>query len=131
MRGWWLASDGRLYHDVLVERVAALVEARANAAKRKRESRKSLAVVTGLSRVTDAGLPGDSGGSHDTSTSTRTRSNTKPTRAGGGAGNPVSALPIDQAEVTQRFLAEQANRGHTAPPAALLAMRRNKAAATS
>lgn len=122
MRGWWRAGDGRLYHDVLVERVAALVEARASAAKRKRESRRTLAGVTALSRVTNAGLQIDSGVSHDTRT--RTRSNTKPTRAGAGAGNPGDTVPSDQAEATQRFLADQANRGHTPPPAALLARRR-------
>lgn len=34
MRGWWLASDGRLYHDTLTKRVLEMVEYRRKTAKR-------------------------------------------------------------------------------------------------
>ena len=34
MRGWWLASDGRLYHDTLAKRVLEMVEYRRKTAKR-------------------------------------------------------------------------------------------------
>lgn len=34
MRGWWLADDGRLYHDTIVSRVAEMIEYRRKNAKR-------------------------------------------------------------------------------------------------
>lgn len=35
MRGWWLADDGRLYHDTVVEMVLSLIESRNMGAARK------------------------------------------------------------------------------------------------
>ena len=40
LRGWWKADDGRLYHDVLVQRVMEMMERR-----RKESDRKALARV--------------------------------------------------------------------------------------
>ncbi len=34
MRGWWLADDGRLYHDTIIERVQAMLAKRATDAQR-------------------------------------------------------------------------------------------------
>ncbi len=54
MRGWWLASDGRLYHDTLTARVMEMVEYRRKTAKRvadfkaaQREQRAANALPTG------------------------------------------------------------------------------------
>lgn len=68
MRRWWLADDGRYYHDVMVQRVTEMMERR-----RKESDRKALArakrdaglrqtpeAVPHLSRGTTAGTPWDS-----------------------------------------------------------------------
>jgi uncharacterized protein YdaU (DUF1376 family) len=64
MRGWWLADDGRLYHDTITARVFAMLDKRANDAQRAatRRARKadaavSHAGVTPESRVTHTGVP--------------------------------------------------------------------------
>jgi uncharacterized protein YdaU (DUF1376 family) len=64
MRGWWLAEDGRLYHDTITARVFAMLDKRANDAQRaatrrarKADDRVSPDGVTGVSRVTHAGVP--------------------------------------------------------------------------
>ena len=64
MRGWWLAADGRLYHDTIVERVLAMLEKRAKDAGRSanRRARQAAASgdpdgVTGSSRVTHEVAP--------------------------------------------------------------------------
>lgn len=36
MRGWWLADDGRMYHDTLVQRVREMIEHRGGEASRKK-----------------------------------------------------------------------------------------------
>jgi uncharacterized protein YdaU (DUF1376 family) len=41
MRGWWLADDGRFYHDVLVDRVLAMLAKREKDAKRIAAKRRS------------------------------------------------------------------------------------------
>jgi hypothetical protein len=64
MRGWWLATDGRLYHDTIVERVLAMLEKRAKDAERSANRRARQAGASGspdgitdASRVTHAGVP--------------------------------------------------------------------------
>ena len=59
MRGWWLASDGRLYHDTIIARVRAMLDKRASDAERaanrrarKADERLTPVGVTGESRVT-------------------------------------------------------------------------------
>lgn len=76
LRGWWLAEDGRLYHDTIVSRVLEMLEYRAANAKRvadskarKRESRGGNALPTG-----------DSPGNNDTGTGT----NSSEAKASGG-----------------------------------------------
>lgn len=66
LRGWWLAEDGRLYHDTIVERVLAMLEKRAKDAKRTADSRAKRAGaqagddgVTRDKRVTHAGPTGE------------------------------------------------------------------------
>lgn len=64
MRGWWLAEDGRLYHDTIVQRVQAMLDKRANDAQRaatrrarKADSGADHEGITGESRVTPPGVP--------------------------------------------------------------------------
>lgn len=63
MRGWWLADDGRLYHDTIVTRVLAMLDKRATDAERaarnrakRADNRASPPEVMPASRVTHAGL---------------------------------------------------------------------------
>jgi len=60
MRGWWLAEDGRLYHDTIVTRVFAMLEKRAKDAQRAANRRGRAADTAGVtpeSRVTHTGVP--------------------------------------------------------------------------
>lgn len=64
MRGWWQASDGRLYHETITERVLAMLEKRAKDAERSANRRARQAasgsppvLVTPPSRVTPTGVP--------------------------------------------------------------------------
>jgi hypothetical protein len=63
MRGWWIAEDGRLYHDIIVSRVLAMLvkrekDAGRTAARRARSAGAEATQpgVAGVSRVTPAGL---------------------------------------------------------------------------
>lgn len=47
MRNWWLASDGRLYHDVLVSRVLEMLGKREDGRKRQSKHRSKAAAVQG------------------------------------------------------------------------------------
>jgi hypothetical protein len=60
MRRWELASDGRLYHPVITERVLALLALRQAQADRKAASRAKNAKVTGESHGTDMDVTGES-----------------------------------------------------------------------
>lgn len=82
MRGWWLADDGRLYHDTITARVLEMLEYRAKTAKRvadyklkAREQRGGNALPTEKQR-----------GSNDTGTGTGTTKEK-------GAKAPSSAKP--------------------------------------
>lgn len=60
LRGWWLAEDGRLYHDTITERVLHMLSKRANDAQRaanRRERNASHAEVTRDADVTHAEVP--------------------------------------------------------------------------
>jgi hypothetical protein len=84
MRGWWLAEDGRQYHDTIAKRVLEMLAAKdkernRKAAYRQRMDAERLAAsraVTEMSHGTDEGQPGDSHGSDpgrdDTGTGTGT-----------------------------------------------------------
>ena len=85
MRGWWLATDGRLYHDTLVERVLEMTTAKDKERNRKAEYRARLAGQSqssderpNLSHGTTAGQTVDTHGSpsgrDDTGTGTGTSS---------------------------------------------------------
>lgn len=98
MRGWWLAEDGRLYHDTIASRVFAMLEKRSKDAQRAANRRGRLAEsggdpdgVTGASRVTPGGVPPEFDTQHQAPT-------TPSLRSGAGRGsrlpNPF-VLPDD------------------------------------
>lgn len=109
LRGWWLADDGRLYHDTLAERVLEMIERRDGERNRKAEyrERKKAELAEAeqkqrgnrpgpslgspdLSHGTGEGLPGDSGGSDATGTGTGTGLNKKEIAAAASiAGAPA------------------------------------------
>lgn len=105
LRGWWLAEDGRLYHDTLAERVLEMIERRDGERTRKAEyrERKKAELAEAernqrgnrprpspgnpdLSHGTGAELLGDSGGSDPTGTGTGTGLNKKDIAAASIAG---------------------------------------------
>lgn len=113
LRGWWLAADGRLYHDTIADRVTDMLGKKMAESQRKKDYRarkeaearlaeladRKVVVsdfVPQMSHGTDVGLSRDSTGGDDTRTRTRTRTgldSSKPTpRAGEGSdghGGPV------------------------------------------
>ena len=70
MRGWWLAEDGRLYHDTLVMRVREMLESRRKNAERVAKSKAK----TKQSHEGNALPTGEGDGSYDTGTGTGTTS---------------------------------------------------------
>ena len=112
LRKWWPADDGRLYHSVLVQRVAEMMKTRRSESDRKAAARARDAamladvvtpesgVVPVLSSGTDAGLHPESG----TGTGTRTRSKAyggPPCAASTGAqpGPPPSDGEYDESAI--------------------------------
>lgn len=83
MRGWWLADDGRLYHDTIVLRVQEMLEyRRKNAERVAKHSAK-----TKQSRATNALATGDNHGSNDTGTGTGTFHDETTTTSGSTSGS--------------------------------------------
>jgi hypothetical protein len=88
LRGWWLAEDGRLYHDTIVSRVEEMLARKNGERQRKAEWRakkeaeeklatanlehKNTEFVPPLSHGTDVGQTWDSHGTDDTGTGTGT-----------------------------------------------------------
>lgn len=66
MRGWWLAEDGRMYHDTLTERVMDMLAKKEKDRARKENWRKgqkgNSKEVTPQSRVSPVSVPRDSTG---------------------------------------------------------------------
>lgn len=81
MRGWWLAEDGRLYHDTIVLRVLEMLEYRRKNAKRV----ATHAAKTKQSRATNALATDGEQGSNDTGTGTGTGTFSPSLRSGEGA----------------------------------------------
>lgn len=92
MRGWWLAEDGRLYHDTLTQRVLEMLEYRRKNAQRvadfkarQRDSRGGNALPTDQQQV-----------SNDTGTGTGTNtSQDKPVKKPRQARSPEATCPDD------------------------------------
>jgi hypothetical protein len=83
MRGWWLADDGRMYHDTISQRVLEMLEYRRKESDRRDRNRKKpppdtaalRATTTGqteVSHVCPAGQPQDTTVTPDTGTGTGT-----------------------------------------------------------
>lgn len=135
MRGWWLADDGRLYHNTMVERVLEMIDRRdgerirkANQRAKKEAERAAADDVAGsgcpadsgnvpdMSHGTDAGLPEDSNGTDATGTGTGTGTSSKPKTPGTSGG--VGALharsenvPLSAAEVSASLRDWERGRG--------------------
>lgn len=81
LRGWWAADDGRLYHDVIGDRVRSMLEAKRKESDRKAAYRAKMdaeramptASVPPVSHGTTTGLPPPSTGCDGTGTRTGTR----------------------------------------------------------
>ncbi|MBY4751870.1 hypothetical protein [Burkholderia dolosa] len=122
MRGWWLAEDGRLYHNTIVARVLEMLAAREKERARKagqRERKKAGGTpgdVPELSHGTDDGHPLDSTRSHGTGTGTGTGTSSKPKTPGTSGG--VGALharsentPLSAAEISTSLRDWERGRG--------------------
>lgn len=81
LRGWWLAEDGRLYHDTIVSRVKDMLSRKSDERQRKAEYRarmeaerqaQSSAGVPQMSHGTTHGQQPDGHGKDDTGTGTGT-----------------------------------------------------------
>jgi hypothetical protein len=102
MRGWWLADDGRLYHDTITERVFAMLEKRAKDAARAANRRARHADTDGFtseSRVTPPEQPRESDPS--STPSTKHQAPTSSLRSEGRSrAAPSPARPEDVTEQT-------------------------------
>lgn len=105
MRGWWLATDGRLYHDTIVERVLAMLEKRAADAKRAadRRARQAAAAaeppdITDASRVTPTGRTAK----QTVSSTPSTKHQNSEAKASGAA---AAAPSVDKSTKTPKALA--------------------------
>jgi hypothetical protein len=101
MRGWWLADDGRLYHDTIVDRVVTMLGKRASDAKRTADKRArdaaaaaAKAGLTDVSRVTPPGATGEFG-TRTSNTRTSTENPPKPPRKRRGAA-AQDLIPAEQ-----------------------------------
>ena len=79
MRGWWKASDGRLYHAALTEIVLEMIDRKSREKQRKADYRARVRAGSPaeMSHGTDAGQTRPSHGSDATSTSTGTSLSTE------------------------------------------------------
>lgn len=110
MRGWWLADDGRLYHDTIVQRVLAMLDKRATDAQRAATRRARLAgerdssdVVTGASRVT----PPRRAREFDTKHQAPSTSNSVPIGTGGAAASDAELTKAELWTAGKSLLAAQ------------------------
>jgi uncharacterized phage protein (TIGR02220 family) len=106
MRGWWQASDGRLYHATITEHVLAMLAYKNGEARRKADWRARMAAereaqtlrsapgnVPKMSRGTDASVPRPSHVSDATRTGTRTGTGTRFIKTIVGQTAPDDAAP--------------------------------------
>lgn len=96
MRGWWLADDGRLYHDTLAQRVLEMMKRRRSDSDRKAQERMRKAAesggnpggVTTESRVTPTGL-------HPESSTDNRQPNTEEQKKKTSSATPTVPCPLD------------------------------------
>lgn len=89
MRGWWAASDGRLYHGTLTARVLEMMEYRRKEAERRNRNRGKPTVDPELSRGTTGGEQGESSVTPDTGTGTGTNTEEQVPRVARKRAAPV------------------------------------------
>ena len=97
LRKWWLADDGRLYHDVLVQRVMEMMQTRRKESDRKALARARNAAsvpqdsigVPAVSHGTTTGLPPESDTGTGTGTNLKPEEKAKPARERA----PIPACP--------------------------------------
>lgn len=101
MRGWWLAEDGRLYHETITARVLDMLAKRAKDAKRSADRRARAGDTGGYpdgvplsSRVTPDGVPPESDTKHQAPSTSIEPEGSKETRKRA----PVLSAPEDVAE---------------------------------
>lgn len=100
MRGWWLAEDGRLYHDTIVERVNEMLGYKAKEKARKAAYRERMSGnVPRDNHGTTTEDPRDSGGIDATGTGTGTGTSISKEEKGGYT--PCASPRPTPAEVTQ------------------------------
>ena len=97
LRGWWLAEDGRLYHDTIVERVCEMLDYKSREKQRKADYRAKMSTnVPRDNHGTTTGPPRDSGVSDATGTGTGTGTiNTNNNSARGKFSMPVDWQPSE------------------------------------
>ncbi|WP_295541037.1 hypothetical protein [uncultured Pseudacidovorax sp.] len=115
LRGWWLAEDGRLYHDVLVERVGEMLEYRRKESERRTRNRGKKCGVPDVSRGTTAGQHPESQGVPGTGTGTIYSVSTGVLTGDAEAPPPVAPTPIPAAGAEQ-----PGTEPGTAPPSLAL-----------
>jgi uncharacterized protein YdaU (DUF1376 family) len=113
MRGWWLADDGRLYHDTIVQRVKEMLAKRRKEADRKAAYRAQVPEepagghmdVPDMSRGTEKGLHPESDTSTRTSinTSEEDKSSSSVGRAKRSTGRSSTRIPDDWKPSEQDF----------------------------
>ena len=107
-RGWWLASDGRLYHDVIVGMVETMVTIKNKERTRKADWRvRKEAERSFSSRGTDGGQTRDRHGTDTSATSDGRVSDDTGTGTGTGTSN---------AEITHHPRSTRAGGGESAKP---------------
>lgn len=98
MRGWWLAEDGRLYHDTIVARVLEMLQYKNKEKQRKAAYRARVSGASpDLSHGTDTGQTGESGGIDGTGTGTGTSINTSSTSH--TSGTTATDVRVDNSEI--------------------------------
>lgn len=122
LRGWWVADDGRLYHDTIVERVLDMLRQRdaerdrKAAYRTKQEAARKALESTGvpqMSHGTDGVQPWDSGGSDATRTSTRTRTSTGLTKELHGLNTHIACVgPGEICKALKAIGIADVNPGH-------------------
>lgn len=106
MRGWYLANDGRLYHETITERVLEMIAARTKERDRKNAWRQRQdASHPPVSHGTDAGRTDDSARKNDTGTSNTSTSSSslrseehppKPPRKRGGGAAAAATVGVER-----------------------------------
>lgn len=113
MRGWWVAEDGRLYHDTIVQRVLEMMKRRRSESDRKAagrarnaaDVRPSPANVPRDTHGTDAGLHPESSTGTGTGTGTSIQVDTPPNDLGADVGG-VRASPSKAGSICQAIKAK-------------------------